>query len=189
MSHNSNNIQNKSTNQEINSNTQNWFQKIVDNVEGFFLSIFQKIGLVKLVDWYMNHQEGMRYLVFGALATVINIVTFALFSNILKRTPQLNDELILTVSNVIAWIVAVLFAYVTNKLSVFNSKTNNVKELMKEILYFFGARVFTLILETVFLNIFINKLHFNEILMKVFSNIIVIIVNFILSKILIFKKK
>lgn len=171
------------------SNNKNWFQKVVDSVEGFFLGIFKKIGLGKLVDWYMSHQEGMRYLVFGALSTVINIVVFIIFSNIFKNCSNLNSESVVTISNIIAWIIAVLFAYVTNKLSVFNSKTNSFKELFKEILYFFGARVFTLIIETVFLNIFINTLHFNEILMKIFSNIIVIIINFILSKLIIFKKK
>lgn len=174
---------------EKNNSSKNWFQKTVDTTEGFFLNIFKKIGLKKLVDWYLSHQEGMRYLVFGALSTVINIVVFAIFSNILKNSSHITSELVTTISNIIAWIFAVLFAYITNKLSVFNSKTNSYKDLIKEILYFFGARVFTLIIETIFLNIFINQLHFNEILMKVFSNIIVIIINFILSKILIFKNK
>lgn len=173
---------------KVNS-SKNWFQKIVDSVEGFFLKFLKKIGLGKLVDLYMVHQEGMRYLVFGGLSTIINIGVFVIFSNILKASSQLSSELVTTISNIIAWILAVLFAYITNKLSVFDSKTNNFKELLREILYFFGARIFTLVIETIFLNVTINKLQFNEILMKVFSNIIVIIINFILSKLLIFKKK
>ena len=153
----------------------------VDKVEEFCLKILEKIHLKKLADWYRKHQEGMRYLVFGALSTVINILVFAICSKALKAST--------TVSNVIAWIAAVLFAYITNKLWVFDSKTENKKQLFKEIISFFGARVFTLILETVFLNICIDKLHFNEILMKIISNILVIIINFVFSKILIFKKK
>lgn len=186
-----NNHDNSQTPSKINTekNNLNLFQKIVDRVEKFFLMIFTKIGLKKFVNWYIAHQEGMRYLVFGALSTVINIITFALFSKILKGSNSFTDELVITISNVIAWVVAVLFAYITNKLSVFCSKTDNLKELIKEIIYFFGARIFTLLLETIFLNIFINKLHFNEIAMKVFSNIMVIIVNFIFSKLFIFKKK
>ena len=188
-------INNKIVNSEIdvdnnqNSSSKNKFQKLVDNVEGFFLMLLKKIGLKKLVDWYLAHQEGMRYLVFGALSTVINIFTFAICTNVFRISKLFEDNIIVMVSNVIAWIIAVLFAYVTNKLSVFNSKTNSTKELITEILYFFGARVFTLILETIFLTIFITKLHFNEILMKICSNIIVIIVNFVLSKLIIFKKK
>ena len=158
----------------------NVLQKIVDATEGFFLNILKKIGLKKLVEWYLKRQEAMRYLVFGVLTTVINIIAFYIFANICNLST--------VVSNVIAWIVAVLFAYITNKLCVFNSETTDKKDLIRELLSFFGARIFTLVLETGFLMIFIDKLHFNDILMKVISNILVIILNFIFSKVFIFKK-
>ncbi len=154
---------------------------IIDIVEKICLKILEKIGLKKLAEIYRKHQEGMRYLVFGALSTVINIVVFAICS----KTANLSTA----ISNTIAWIVAVLFAYITNKIYVFNSKTTKIKELAKEIISFFSARIVTLVLETAFLWVVIDKLGFNEILMKIISNIIVIILNFIFSKIFIFKKE
>lgn len=154
---------------------------IIDKIENFCLKILEKIGLKMLADWYRKHQEGMRYLVFGGLATVVNIIIFAICGKILNFST--------TISNIIAWILSVLFAYTTNKLWVFESKTENKKDLIKEIASFFGARIFTLVVETIFLWAVIDKLGFNDILMKILSNIIVIILNFILSKIWIFKKE
>ena len=153
---------------------------IIDKIEEFFLKIIEKIGLRKVANIYIEHREGMRYLVFGALSTVINIVVFAICSKIINFST--------TTSNIIAWIIAVLFAYITNKLWVFNSKNSGKKELLKEIISFYGARVVTLVLETAFLWIAIDKMGFNEILMKIISNIIVIILNYIFSKVFIFKK-
>ncbi len=154
---------------------------IIDKIEDFFLKILDKIGLKKLADWYRAHKEGMRYLVFGALSTVLNIVVFAICAKLARLST--------TISNTIAWIAAVLFAYVTNKIYVFNSKTTGIKDLVREILSFFGARIATLVLETAFLWVVIDKLGFNDIFMKIISNIIVIILNFVFSKIFIFKKE
>ncbi len=154
---------------------------IIDKVEEFFLKIAEKIGLKKLADLYRKHREGMRYLVFGGLSTVLNIIVFAICAKAMNFST--------TISNTIAWIIAVLFAYITNKLYVFDSKTEKKAALIKEIILFFGARVFTLILETAFLWLVIDKLGFNEIFMKIISNILVIILNYIFSKIFIFVKK
>ena len=145
------------------------------------MKIAEKIGLKKLADLYREHREGMRYLVFGALSTVINIVVFAICAKLVNLSTA--------ISNTIAWIVAVLFAYVTNKIYVFNSKTSELRNLAREIISFFSARIVTLVIETVFLWIVIDKLGFNDILMKIISNIIVIILNYVFSKIFIFKKE
>ncbi len=155
--------------------------KIVDSVEEFFLKLFEKIGLKFFTDYYREHKEGMRYLVFGALSTLVNIFVFTLAYDFVNLST--------TISNVIAWIVAVIFAYITNKFFVFFTKAKDIKDLIREIAAFFGARVFTLVVETIFLNIFIDKLGFNSILMKIISNILVIILNFIFSKLFIFKKE
>ena len=153
---------------------------LIDKIEELVLKILEKIGLKKLADIYRKNQEAMRYLVFGALTTVINIIVFAICSKM--------ADLSTTISNIIAWIIAVLFAYVTNKLYVFDSKTFKLKDLAREIFSFFSARIATLVIETAFLWVVIDKLGFNEILMKIISNIIVIILNYIFSKIFIFKK-
>ena len=154
---------------------------IIDKVEEFFLKITEKIGLKKLADWYREHREGMRYLVFGLLTTLLNLLIFTICVRIIK-IPVL-------ISTIISWIIAVLFAYVTNKLYVFDSKVIQKKELAREIISFFYARIITLVIEIVFLWATVIKLELNEIIMKIIANIIVIVLNFVFSKIYIFKKE
>ena len=154
---------------------------MIDKIEEFFLGILEKIHLKKIADWYRKHQEGMRYLIFGALTTIVNIIAYYIFYYIFHIDNA--------ISNVIAWIVAATFAYITNKYYVFNSKVNTKKELLKEIVYFYGCRLLTLIFDEGIMIFTVDKLGWNALLMKIVSNIIVIILNFIFSKILIFKKK
>ncbi len=156
------------------------FCKIVDFFENTFLKILKILKLNSLAEWYQKHREGMRYLVFGFLATVVNVLTFWLCEKIFHFSTLCN--------NIIAWITAVIFAYVSNKWCVFESKTNTRKELIVEMFSFFGARVFTLILETALLIVTIDYLQFNSIIMKIISNILVILLNFVFSKLFIFKK-
>ncbi len=154
---------------------------MIEKIEELCLKILEKIGLKKIADWYRKHQEGMRYLVFGALTTVVNIVVYA----ILYYLFHIDNA----ISNVIAWIVGATFAYITNKLYVFNSKTKNIIELSKEILYFYGCRLLTLAVDEGIMVLTVDKWRWNALLMKILANIIVIILNFVFSKILIFKKK
>ena len=141
--------------------------------------IFSKIGLKKFVAWYEKHREAMRYLVFGAISVVINIVVFMLCKMVLSTL----------VSNLIAWVVSVLFAYVTNKYCVFNSITESKKNLFLEIIYFLAARIVTLVIDEAFIYVTIDIFLFNQLLMKIISNIIVIILNYVISKIFVFNRK
>ena len=154
---------------------------IVDKIEKFCLKVLEKIGLKKLANWYREHQEGMRYLVFGALTTFVNILAYSLLYYIVHISNA--------TSNVIAWILGVMFAYITNKLYVFNSKTNTKLEFIKEITSFVGCRLLTLVIDEGIMIITVDNWGWNGLLMKIIANIIVIILNFIFSKILIFKKK
>ena len=160
---------------------------IIDKIEEFCLKILEKIGLKGLASWYRKHQEGMRYLVFGALSTIVNIAVNSIFSAILLKGLA-NETLKVNISEIIAFVAAVIFAYITNKLYVFNSKTNGIKELAREIGSFLGCRIFTEIISILMMNAAV-WLSINDILMKVISNIVVIILNFVFSKILIFKGK
>ncbi len=154
---------------------------MIDKIEEFGLKILEKIHLKILADWYRSHQEGMRYLIFGALTTLVNIVAYS----ILYYVFHINNA----TSNIIAWIIGATFAYITNKLYVFNSKVNTKIELLKEILYFYGCRLLTLIIDEAIMIVTVDKFGWNALLMKIIANIIVIILNFVFSKILIFKKK
>ena len=154
---------------------------MIDKIEEFGLKILEKIHLKILADWYRSHQEGMRYLIFGALTTLVNIVAYS----ILYYVFHINNA----TSNIIAWIIGATFAYITNKLYVFNSKVNTKIELLKEILYFYGCRLLTLIIDEAIMIVTVDKFEWNALLMKIIANIIVIVLNFVFSKILIFKKK
>ena len=92
-------------------------------------------------------------------------------------------------SNYIAIGLAMAFAYITNKLFVFDSKTNNAKELFKEIISFIGCRIFSAVVEIVFMRVTVVNFHLIEVIMKICANIIVMILNYIFSKLIIFKNK
>lgn len=134
----------------------------------------------KIKELINKYQELIKYLVIGVLTTVINYIIFALLVNIIKFDMHF--------SNIIAWIISVIFAYFTNKLFVFESKSFKFNVLGKEIVTFGAARIFSLLLEEVILYVFVDKLKMEKLLIKLIANIIVIIVNYVLSKFIIFKK-
>lgn len=129
---------------------------------------------------YKKYKQQINYLIFGGLTTLINIVTYIVFYDILALSNLF--------SNIMAWIFSVLFAYVTNKLWVFESKTNGFSALLKELSSFVGCRLATGVLDIVIMYVGVDILLLSGTLMKLFSNVIVIILNYVLSKILIFSK-
>ena len=134
-----------------------------------------------LYPFYKKNKEVLLYLFFGALTTLINIVVFFVFTEIIKL-----DEL---VANVIAWIIAVLFAYVTNRIWVFNSHCETKLAFVKEVLAFYGGRVFTLLVEEGMLFVFIKLLSVNALVVKIIAQVIIIVLNYVISKLLVFRKK
>lgn len=120
------------------------------------------------------NKETVLYLIFGVLTTLINITSFYFLHKI-------SDNLIIT--NSIAWIISVLFAFITNKNIVFKSNGN----IIKEILMFFLARLLSLLFDNIFMLILTKTI--GDMLAKIITNIFVIIINYILSKIFIFTKK
>lgn len=143
----------------------------------------------------IKYKELIIYVIFGGLTTVVNLVVFHLFGKLL------GDELYL-VTNIIAWFAAVVFAFITNKIWVFESKSWSGKVLLKEVPSFFAARVFSLLIEEVGLYVLVDLLSFSEYSIKLLSfeisgeliakgllAVIVVVVNYVLSKLVIFKKK
>ena len=147
--------------------------------------IFDRIMNWKLLrfmwPFYKKNKDKLLYLFFGGLTTVISIGSYSYCDVALHMNPL--------VANIISWILAVLFAYVTNKIWVFNAERHGVKEVFLEIINFFGGRLFTLVVEEVILLIFINKLHFNSILVKVAAQFVVVVLNYIISKLIVFREK
>lgn len=129
---------------------------------------------------FIKYKEIILYCIFGGLTTAINILTYFIFSHIF------NVEYL--VSNIIAWILSVLFAYITNKIFVFQSRSTETKHVIKELGAFIGSRVFSGILDMGIMYVFVDILSCNDFIIKIIANIIVIIVNYILSKLMVFKK-
>ncbi|MFG6349227.1 MAG: GtrA family protein, partial [Lachnospiraceae bacterium] len=88
-----------------------------------------------------------------------------------------------------AWLVSVIFAYITNKIFVFESRTDTFALLVKECVSFFGCRLATGIMDVAVMYLSVDLLHFNDIVMKIVSNVFVVILNYIFSKLFIFKKE
>ena len=124
-----------------------------------------------------KNKEIIMYLVFGVLTTVVNIVVYYIFSNLLHMNYLF--------SNAMAWFLSVLFAYVTNRKYVFDSKNN---QIIKEAISFFGSRLATGIIDMMLMWFLVNFNIVNDVVAKVVVNVIVVILNYILSKLVVFKK-
>lgn len=160
---------------------------MIDKIENFCLKILEKIKLKKLADWYRKHQEAMRYLIFGALTTLVNILVYIVFAKVILVNVEI-EELKVNISEVVAFIAGVAFAYITNKLYVFKSKTENKMQLFREIASFTGCRIFTELISLLMMNMAI-WFSINDVFMKILANVVVIVLNYVFSKILIFRKK
>ena len=121
------------------------------------------------------------YAVFGALTTAINIAAYALCYRVLKL-PNVP-------SNVVAWVLAVLFAFVTNKLYVFESKSLERGTVLRELVSFVGARLATGLLDLAVMFVGVDVLHGPDLVFKAASNIVVILLNYVFSKLIVFRKK
>ena len=152
-------------------------------------------NLKSFVNKFLN-KEVILYIVFGVLTTVVNLVVFTICNRAFDGTNFLNSDFLsflflgkpYLLSNTIAWIVAVVFAFFTNKMFVFQSKSFEIKNLLKELASFLGARVFSLIVEQIGLFILIDKVLLNELVSKIILGIVVVILNYFFSKLFIFKK-
>lgn len=133
--------------------------------------------LSKFAPFYKKHKSVLLYLLFGGLTTVVSIGTYALFLPVVSPL----------IANIFSWIAAVTFAYVTNRTWVFASKEKGLA-IIQEAFAFYGGRVFTLGLEEVVLYVFITLLFFPPLTVKVFAQVIVLILNYVISKLFVFKK-
>lgn len=123
----------------------------------------------------------LSYLVFGVLTTLINIGVFQLFNGVLLWNWQ--------AANIVAWVLAVLFAFVTNKLFVFRSKSWAARILWPELAEFTGARLLSLGVDYACLWLLIDVCRWDPLLSKVVDNVLVVVINYIFSKLIIFRKK
>lgn len=129
----------------------------------------------------IKYREIILYLIFGFLTTALNMAVYFVFLNIF--------HIHYIVSNSIAWVAGVIFAYVTNKIIVFQAKTKDKKDGLREFISFIACRIFSWLVETLLLYLMIDIIHFNENISKLITAVIVVIINYIGSKFFVFIKK
>lgn len=131
-----------------------------------------------LIQKFLN-RETISYLVFGVLTTIINYVSY-------EACKWLGIHY--TVATVIAWVLAVAFAYITNKLFVFESKSFDKAVLIKEITAFVSCRIFSGLCDLGFMVLAVEIIGINDSIAKLVANVFVVVINYIFSKLFIFKK-
>ena len=142
----------------------------------------------KIQELFVKYKEIIMYLIFGVGTTVVNWVIYTVIV-------MLGKEVNLTIANIIAWVGAVAFAYITNKLWVFESKSWSLEVVWKELGMFLGARIFSGIFEIGLFPVLVwlgmNQAIFGVegMLAKVVISVLVIVLNYIFSKLIVFKKK
>jgi len=138
----------------------------------------------RLIEWVkemcIKYRELILYLICGVIVTIVNFVAYWICYT-LCGIPNL-------ISNAIAWVLAVLVAYVSNKIWVFESKSWELSLVLSEAGKFIGGRAITGLLEEVMMGIGVDILGFDGMLIKIISSIIVVVLNYVLSKLIIFRK-
>ena len=134
------------------------------------------------------NRETISYLVFGVLTTIVCLVSYEAIKLLLTGGGELS-QLQMNIANVGSWIIAVAFAFVTNKFFVFQSKSVEFKVLLKEIPSCVGARVVSLLFEIVWMNVTVGLLHINDSLCKIGAQFGIVVMNYVFSKLFIFKNK
>lgn len=133
------------------------------------------------IHMYKKYEEIINYLIVGVLTTVVSLlVYYILVLTILNP----NNAFELQLANILSWIIAVLFAYITNRKYVFKSKNTHI---LKEFTTFCSSRILTLLLDMGIMFFFVTLLHGNDKIFKLVSQVLITIGNYIISKLLVFK--
>ena len=155
-------------------------KKFVSNTPNMIKLVDDYIEETNHISWYNKFKEILWYGFFGVLTTLINIVSFIL----LDKT-----GLNVYFSNLLAWFLSVLFAFITNKLFVFDSKDFTFKVFFKELVSFFFFRIVSLGIDMAGMYICLEAIKLNKMISKIIVNVVVIVANYVFSKLFIFKKK
>lgn len=135
--------------------------------------------MIKLINKY---SEIIRYLIVGVLTTLVSLLTYYLCVHTFLNP---NNGIELQITNIISWILSVTFAFFTNRSYVFKSKSNKV---FKEAISFYISRLLTLVIDMFLMFILVTLLKLNDTLMKVIVQVVIIVLNYVFSKLIVFKK-
>ena len=150
-------------------------------LDKFFDFIFNLPLIRKFRPFYEKRKDIVLYLFFGVLTTIVGVFTFWLFYYVFSMSTL--------TSIIISGVLAVTFAFLTNRIWVFNSPTEGKKDFFVQMGNFYGGRLFSLGVETLLLFVFVDKLCYNAMLIKILANVVVLILNYIISKLFVFRKK
>lgn len=135
---------------------------------------------IKQIIGKVCNKETILYIIFGVITTAVDFAAFSLLYYVIGANE--------VVANTIAWVLAVMVAFITNKLIVFENKSTDKKEIIKEIVSFALARVLSLVITDGFL-VLAKAINMNMLFAKAIISVVVVILNYIFSKLFIFKKQ
>ena len=159
----------------------------------------------KLKKFFADHREIILYIFFGVLTTLVGFGSYFIFLKIGRLISGIGEDepsfyIIRTIAQILQWVLAVLFAYVTNRKWVFNSRASGARAICRELLLFSGSRVATLLLDTAvtFCTVALLELfhyqtwHFifnwsADFIAKIVASVLVVIANYVLSKVVVFR--
>ncbi len=153
----------------------------MDNKKNFIDKFMEQPYMKRFVPAYIKHREFVMYSFFGIMAFFVCMATYA-YCDI---TLGMNELL----ANAYSWVFAVMFSFITNKIWVFDAPTRTVWKFLIQMFGFFSGRLLTLVIEEAILFILITICGFPSILVKLFSQAVVVTLNYVISKLVIFKKK
>lgn len=134
-----------------------------------------------MIKIYKKYEELINYLIIGILTTIVSLVTYYLLTLTILDA---NNKVYLQIANIISWLASVTFAYFTNRKYVFKVKN---KSNIKECLNFYISRISTLLIDMIIMYIFVSRLKFDNKIVKLVAQVVIIILNYILSKFIVFK--
>lgn len=138
--------------------------------------------MVKIKEIYIKYKEIINYLIVGVLTTIVSLAVYYI-SVFTFLNPD--NSIQLQIANILSWIISVAFAYIANRKYVFESKNENK---LQEGIKFVSSRITTLILDMFIMWLGVTILHFNDKFIKLVSQVLIVIGNYILSKLFVFKK-
>ena len=150
----------------------NLFEKFIHKIVGIFPEPLQKL--------YYKYESGLLYIFFGALTTVVSIASQYIALWLGAGT---------ALSTTISWICAVTFAFFVNKICVFKDKSVTAKDWLRQALQFYGARLVSYFMELGYMLLMVDVLGFDAYIMKLTAQVFILVINYLFSKFVIFKKK
>ena len=134
-----------------------------------------------MAELFQKYRGILLYGFFGVCTTLVNIIAYWLCAHMLRMP--------MSPSTVTAWILSVLFAYVTNRKWVFESRAKGVAEVLREACSFFVSRLSTGLLDWLIMYVFVNRMGMDDMVIKIASNVLVIVLNYVLGKFVVFRKR